>query len=336
MGSCSNARWCDRDACIYSRATDVDRRQQPSVRLDRLRPSFGAHDLVPEHQALIAAGARIAEEICQRLLPRHVEVFSVREIHSPLHELRHVDLGVFGKFQSVASLRIARRLSWSTSHGWASGNDPTTVRRLHRYLVSHSLTFPRPLDGSPGDPYTAENTTTSGRLVGTCKDTASARWPSCRVFRASAFDVITSESRLGCYPRQHTLRGARTERESQQLRPPEFGDVGYSAIVCRQMLCFVHKVQQSVQPRHQACNNRTRNLRPATKKVAPHAHRRFLKPNFSPPPLRDTLERNVPNTQGLQDTWTGVSQPLDQALLSPNNQSVGHPLWVCQPGKLRR
>lgn len=57
-----------------------------------------------------------------------------------------------------------------------------------RQSVFHrlSLTLPRPRLGSPGEPYTAEKTTTRGRIVGTCRDTSSARWPSCRVCHVAA------------------------------------------------------------------------------------------------------------------------------------------------------
>lgn len=77
---------------LFSRAADADRRQKPSVRLDSFRSPLGAHDLILEHQALVAAGAGVAEQIRQWLLSRHEEVFPVCKVDSPLHELCHVDL----------------------------------------------------------------------------------------------------------------------------------------------------------------------------------------------------------------------------------------------------
>lgn len=82
------------DAPYFSRTADADWCQQESVRLDRLRPSFRADDLVPEHQAFIPARARVTEEIRERFLSRHKEVLSVREVDPPLHELCHVHLRV--------------------------------------------------------------------------------------------------------------------------------------------------------------------------------------------------------------------------------------------------
>lgn len=57
-----------------------------------------------------------------------------------------------------------------------------------------------------------------------------------------------------------------------------------------------------------------------------YAYLGLLKPHLTSPPFRYTLERNVPNTQSLQSTWTGVAQPVDQAFLSPNHQAVRYPL----------
>lgn len=56
----------------------------------------------------------------------------------------------------------------------------TATKRSAQVSGTLCFTFPRPREGSPGEPYTAENTTTRGRFVGTCRDTSSARWPSCR------------------------------------------------------------------------------------------------------------------------------------------------------------
>lgn len=75
-----------------SRATYVDRCQEPSIRLLRFSSSLRSKHFVVQHQRLVAAGTRVPEEVRQNLGLRHAEMAAFGQIHATLHEFRDVKL----------------------------------------------------------------------------------------------------------------------------------------------------------------------------------------------------------------------------------------------------